>query len=182
MTMYRWILTTAMAFSSVALACDSGNGDDGSDASGNDEETSDAEDEDGDGEESGEDSSSTSSSSSTTTSSTTSDDDGPEPGDSVYATQIQPIWTENCMGASCHEGLFPPNLTEGGSYEAIVNVQAPAGMKPFVVPGDADASYLFQKLLGADGISGDRMPWLLPPLPESELSVIEDWINSGAPE
>jgi len=178
MTMYRWILTTAMAFSSVALACDSGNGDDGSDASGNDDETSDGDDE--DGEESGEDSSSTSSSSSTTTSSTTSDDDGQDSGDSVYATQIQPIWDENCMGSLCHAGVFPPNLSEGQSYDAIVGVDALTS-EPYIAPNDVDGSYLYRKLTGVD-ITGDRMPSQAPPLGDADMAIIEAWIEAGAPE
>jgi hypothetical protein len=55
-----------------------------------------------------------------------------------------------------------------------------------IEPGDAEASYLYQKLVGADGIVGNVMPY--NPLTgegrlsEAELGDILTWISNGAVE
>ncbi len=50
-----------------------------------------------------------------------------------------------------------------------------------VVPGDPDNSYVVQKLEGASGISGARMPLGGPFLTEGQMLVIRRWIAIGAP-
>ncbi|HVR61525.1 MAG TPA: PKD domain-containing protein [Polyangia bacterium] len=47
-----------------------------------------------------------------------------------------------------------------------------------VVPGDPAGSYIIAKLRGLPGICGMRMPRGLPPLVESDINVIENWIAS----
>ncbi len=66
-------------------------------------------------------------------------------------------------------------------YAALVNV--PARNKPgaiHVVPGDPDGSYLYQKLIGAPGIAGLRMPLAPPYLTEGQLLIVRRWIQNGA--
>lgn len=66
-------------------------------------------------------------------------------------------------------------------YAAMVNV--PARNKPgavIVVPGDPDGSYLYQKLIGAPGIVGLRMPLVPPHLTEGQLLIVRRWIQNGA--
>jgi len=50
-----------------------------------------------------------------------------------------------------------------------------------VKPGDPANSYLIQKLEGAPGISGSRMPFGGPFLDQPTIDLIKAWITSGAP-
>ncbi|MFO1427395.1 MAG: hypothetical protein U1F11_10595 [Steroidobacteraceae bacterium] len=50
-----------------------------------------------------------------------------------------------------------------------------------VLPGDAANSYLIQKLQGAAGITGARMPFGGPYLDQATIGQITSWIASGAP-
>jgi hypothetical protein len=83
----------------------------------------------------------------------------------------------------CHSGPTPSgrlNLS-GDVYSALVN--RPSNEKPgaiLVIPGDPDSSYLYQKLEGAQGISGVRMPRNGPYLTDGQIQVIERWIELGA--
>jgi hypothetical protein len=75
------------------------------------------------------------------------------------------------------------NLTAGNSYAALVNVASllkPGATR--VIPGNPDGSYLIQKLEGAAGIAGRRMPFNGPPyLTDGQILVIKRWIEIGAP-
>jgi hypothetical protein len=58
----------------------------------------------------------------------------------------------------------------------------PSGERPNlrrVAPGDANNSYIIQKLEGTAGV-GERMPAGLPALPQSDINVIRQWIANGA--
>jgi len=74
------------------------------------------------------------------------------------------------------------NLTGTGAYAALVN--APSRDKPGairVIPGDPDGSYVIQKLEGAPGIVGQRMPQSGPPfLTPGQIAIIRRWIADGA--
>jgi Planctomycete cytochrome C len=87
---------------------------------------------------------------------------------------------------ACHTSAGQPaagglDLTSD-PYAALVN--APSLQKEGavqVIPGDPDASYLIQKLEGAAGIVGLRMPRSGPPyLTDGQILVIERWIQLGA--
>jgi hypothetical protein len=84
---------------------------------------------------------------------------------------------------SCHtdQGRAPSgglNLS-GSAFGALVN--KPSSRKPgatLVIPGDPDNSYLIQKLEGAPGIVGLRMPRNGPPfLTDGQVQVIRRWIH-----
>jgi hypothetical protein len=90
-----------------------------------------------------------------------------------------------CVNCHTNQGRTPAaglNLT-GDPYSALVN----AGSRQksgavLVVPGDPAASYLIQKLEGAPGITGQRMPFNTPPyLTDGQMLVIRRWIENGAP-
>lgn len=90
--------------------------------------------------------------------------------------------------ANCHTnvGRAPAgglNLLPEFAHAALVNV--PSRQKSgaiLVVPGDPDNSYLVQKLEGAPGIVGLRMPRSGPPhLTSGQMMVIRRWIQNGAP-
>ena len=62
-----------------------------------------------------------------------------------FARDVQPIFTRRCSIGGCHSlasaqaGL---DLTEGRSYDALVNVPSRLGTQLLVSPGAPDASWL----------------------------------------
>jgi hypothetical protein len=86
----------------------------------------------------------------------------------------------NAGGRTPASGL---NLAEGFSYDALVN-RASVGKAGAirVIPGDPDNSYLIQKIEGAPGIVGLRMPRgaMGPFLTDGQVTVIRRWIAEGA--
>src|SRR5688572_2269564 len=85
----------------------------------------------------------------------------------------------------CHSGAAAPaglRLDAANSYLSLVGVPSvePSGGLLRVAPGDANNSYLIRKLEGTSGIFGQRMPAGLPPLPQSDINVIRQWIGEGA--
>jgi hypothetical protein len=84
----------------------------------------------------------------------------------------------------CHSGATAPaglRLDAANSYASLVgvsSVERPGVLR--VAPGDANNSYLIHKLEGTPGIVGQRMPAGLPPLPQSDINVIRQWIGDGA--
>jgi hypothetical protein len=83
----------------------------------------------------------------------------------------------------CHSGATAPaglRLDAANSYASLVGV--PSVERPSirrVAPGDANNSFLIQKLEGTAGV-GERMPAGLPPLPQSDINIIRQWIGDGA--
>jgi hypothetical protein len=75
------------------------------------------------------------------------------------------------------------NLAGPGAYDQLVNVPSTGKSGAIrVVPGNPDASYLIQKLEGAPGIVGQRMPRTNGPfLTPGQISIIRRWIQLGAP-
>jgi hypothetical protein len=89
----------------------------------------------------------------------------PSPEEVSYQNDIVPLWVQ-CAG--CHNGNTPPNLSES-SYNSLLD--------GYVVPSNAEASILYQSLLGTNGVS------LMPPSgewPASKISLVRDWIDQGA--
>ena len=89
-----------------------------------------------------------------------------------YSSTIQPIFTANCT--SCHGGSGGLNL---GSYSTLMS----GGNSGVVIISENGAgSYLIKKLRGADTISGGQMPATGCCLDESDIQLIETWIDEGA--
>jgi len=102
---------------------------------------------------------------------------------SVAFADVQAIFTQACTMNGCHTGSFPKgdlNLTDGNSYEELMNVTAGhcSDGRMLVLPGAPSESYLIDKLLGVDMCFGNRMPGA--PLPSAKIQVISDWICAGA--
>lgn len=103
--------------------------------------------------------------------------------DSIQANVLAPT----CAVSGCHSGPSGPNLpggldltTSDNSFNNLVNVpsaQIPALQR--VMPGDANASYLVQKLEGT-AAGGQRMPLAGQPLDQTTIDVIRAWIDNGA--
>jgi hypothetical protein len=92
---------------------------------------------------------------------------------------------QNCIVCHTDQGRTPAsglNLREGASYTALVG--AGSRGKPgatLVIPGDPENSYLVQKLEGAPGIVGERMPRTGGPyLTSGQMLVLRRWIELGA--
>jgi hypothetical protein len=93
---------------------------------------------------------------------------------------------KNCT--SCHTaagGRAPSggfNLDHDVAYDNIVRVASnrKAGALR-IVPGDPNSSYLVQKVEGAPGIVGVRMPFGGPYLSDGQILILRRWIELGAP-
>jgi len=116
-----------------------------------------------------------------------SSDSGTEPSNTLEATleSIQAkIFTPSCALSGCHVpgGSGPmPLRSAAESFASLVNkasVQKPTMMR--VKAAHADSSYLIQKLEGANGISGSRMPLGRDQLSTEKISTIRAWIDAGA--
>ncbi len=103
---------------------------------------------------------------------------------SLESLQVN-LFTPNCAVSGCHSGGSSPlglDLSNDNSYANLVNiasVQQPGKLR--VEPGDADNSYLVQKLRGDSGITGERMPRDGARLDQALIDSLVQWINNGAP-
>jgi hypothetical protein len=74
------------------------------------------------------------------------------------------------------------NLRHDIAYATLVGIASrgkPGAVR--VIAGDPDHSYVVQKLEGAPGIVGERMPRTGGPyLTEGQISIIKRWIETGA--
>ncbi|MFN3189092.1 MAG: DUF1549 domain-containing protein [Aureliella sp.] len=91
-----------------------------------------------------------------------------------YEKQIAPIFRTHCQG--CHQ----PAKAQGEYVMTDFASLSEAGESgdPAIVPGDADASYLYQQIAIVDGEAA--MPKKGKPLHPSEIELIREWINQGA--
>ncbi len=105
----------------------------------------------------------------------------------TWQARVRPILEANCGG--CHSEAEQQGnlvLVGEGVYERLLGMSAQLPDLALLAPGDAENSYLYQKLIGADGIIGNTMPF--NPLTgegrltEAELGDILTWISNGAVE
>ena len=112
-----------------------------------------------------------------------------------FATEVEPIFLNNCSNGACHTGAGLGGtkiLTAGMICATTVGVVAAettgTTMMPRITAGDAEQSYLFHKVRGThncpppdgpDG-SGGRMPYGAPCLSPTDLGTIRAWIDDGA--
>ena len=90
------------------------------------------------------------------------------------------IFNQSCAFSGCHStGSVSPDLS-GNSYQKIVNQQGSVGLD-YIKPNDPTNSYLLQKVLGSNSISGSRMPLSSSPLSQAKIDALTEWINKGAP-
>jgi uncharacterized membrane protein len=100
----------------------------------------------------------------------------------VFAQQGAPTFSDvdkifQARCDKCHSGARPPDGLRLDSYAGVM-----AGSKDMkvVVKGDPGKSELVKRI---KGISKPRMPKDGPPwLPESDITLVEKWIASGAAE
>jgi len=74
------------------------------------------------------------------------------------------------------------NLRHEVAYASLVSVASRGKTGAVrVIPGDADSSYIVQKLEGRPGIVGERMPRTGGPyLTEGQMTILKRWIATGA--
>ena len=110
--------------------------------------------------------------------------DVPEDQQVSYAEHLEPLMIKRCLG--CHTAEEPKAelvLEVGRGYAQLVgraSEQVPS--LQLVVPGDAEASYLWHKL-DHSAVRGKGMPRTLTGskrLPDAELELIHRWIEDGA--
>ena len=99
-----------------------------------------------------------------------------------FAADVLPV-LENagCLSAGCHGGAFPSSNYSMASYQDmfVAGDEAMAFEDCPIVPGDPDASYLFEKISPSPR-TGARMPFLADPLSDEEIELIRTWIAEGA--
>lgn len=93
------------------------------------------------------------------------------------------VFSKGCAFSSCHGGGSGGLHLNGTAADHDALVDAPSTGKSgatLVVPGDADASYLVQKLEGAADIVGDPMPAGADALDPALIAEVRAWIDAGA--
>lgn len=95
-----------------------------------------------------------------------------------FAADVQPLFDANCIG--CHGANGGLSLAAGSSYDNLVGVPAQGYAGNRVVPGDPDASVLYRKLSGAQGVGGPMPPTGF--LPAATVDLVRTWIAEGALE
>ena len=95
----------------------------------------------------------------------------------IQDTVFTPICTQCHIGANAPQGL---RLDAANSYALLVNVNSNEvpGLKR-VNPGNADQSYIVQKISGTAAVGG-RMPLGQAALPQDRIDLIRSWIAAGA--
>lgn len=101
------------------------------------------------------------------------DNTGEEQTGISYAQDVQPIFNARCV--VCHGASGGVNLS---SFTALNNSVGNLYGNEVLVPGDADASGLYDKLLPTPRL-GSRMPQGSS-LTGNEIETIRAWINEGA--
>jgi predicted CxxxxCH...CXXCH cytochrome family protein len=98
---------------------------------------------------------------------------------------VQQIFDTNCV--YCHSQGADVDLSAAVAWGNLVGRPAPPTEScggTLVVPGDASASYLYQKLSSDQPCSGARMPrseFGSDALPDCVTALVASWIAAGAP-
>jgi len=103
-----------------------------------------------------------------------------------FANDITEIFTrKGCTGSSCHgngSGGLTLSTSASANHVRLVNVTSPNSGEVYVIPNDAQNSYLVKKLENRQGSgNGSRMPLGGSALDNVDLTNIKNWINTGAP-
>jgi hypothetical protein len=98
---------------------------------------------------------------------------------------VQQIFSSRCAQSGCHLTPEPTtglDLSAGNAFGKLVPIKSSEDPTRFRInPGNDEASYLYQKIIGGAGIVGGQMPLGGPPLTDEQIETIEAWINAGAP-
>ena len=102
-----------------------------------------------------------------------------------FANDITEIFTrKGCTGSSCHgngSGGLMLSTSASANHARLVNVKSLNSGEVYVIPNDAQNSYLVKKLENRQGSgNGSRMPVGGSALDNVDLTNIKNWINAGA--
>jgi len=103
-----------------------------------------------------------------------------------FADDITEIFTRRgCADSNCHgngAGGLTISTSAAANHARLVNVTSPMSGEVYVIPNDAQNSYLVKKLENRQGSgNGSRMPVSGSALDNVDLTNIKNWINTGAP-
>ena len=108
--------------------------------------------------------------------------EAPEPIPPRLSAIEAEIFAHNCTLSSCHGALSPQEgmslvSPTHAALSGVPSTEVPTMMR--IAPGDADGSYLLQKIASTTPQEGVRMP---PdqPLPPHKIEAIRLWIAAGA--
>ncbi len=91
------------------------------------------------------------------------------------------VFNPSCI--ICHSGANAPQglrLDAANSFTNLVGVSSREDSSFFrVSPGNPDQSYLIHKLEGTASV-GEQMPFGGPPIPQSTIDFVRQWITDGA--
>ena len=104
------------------------------------------------------------------------------------------IFRPTCANSGCHDGSFEPHFsTVSSSYNTLVNHPVISNNAAFsfenrVVPGNVNASLLYERMINEIPNSSGIMPLVVDPGSDwnsrktEYLAAIAAWINAGAPD
>lgn len=97
-----------------------------------------------------------------------------------FASDIQPIFNDNCIVCHNQSHITGLDLRSGSSYNLLVDVST-AFYAPNlrISPFSLDDSVLWHKI-NDDGLFGGIMPQIGGPLSNFEIEKIKAWIEEGA--
>ena len=95
--------------------------------------------------------------------------DGASAGGLTWTADAQPILQASCAGCHGSSGGW-----DASTYDSTINS---GNSGPAVIPGDADASSLIQRLVG----NGAQMPPGTP-LSADLIEILTNWVDAGAAE
>ncbi|MEM6364531.1 MAG: DUF1549 domain-containing protein, partial [Planctomycetota bacterium] len=104
----------------------------------------------------------------------TDDEQGEDPSISFHR-DIKPIFRAHCVG--CHQ-----NAKMLGEYlmtDFSMLISGGESGEPAIIPGDADASFLVERITPHDGVAEMPEP-PAEPLHDTEIDLIRRWIDQGA--
>ena len=88
-----------------------------------------------------------------------------------FETEILPIFITNCTGSGCHNSIDKEDGYDLTSYDKIIND---------IVPYDATKGHIMESIRDTD--PDDVMPPPpASPLSAAQITLLEEWINKGAP-
>jgi len=109
------------------------------------------------------------------------DEGGDVPLAATLASVQANVFNPSCI--VCHAGASAPQglrLDAANSFTNLVGVASRQDSSLLrVAPGDPNRSYLIQKLEGTASV-GERMPLGGPPIPQSMINFIRQWVTDGA--
>ena len=95
-----------------------------------------------------------------------------------WSEQVRPLLFQKC--ADCHFSGSSRGDYRLDTVRLASQAGVSGGVMPLIVPGDADASLLYRKLVDRVPPVGEQMPLLDTPLDDHARELVRAWIDQGA--